>query len=104
MMNVNKFCTKEYSKYKLYKDTECTKIQWKTLFEYCKEIEINLITCTLEKAFFDLAYNNGCRLVKIHGTDLTNQLFLQYIKDKGDCEIILETQCSTDYEIKQLRI
>ena len=101
MMNVNEFCTKEYSKYQLYKDTEFTETQWKALFGYCKEIEMNLIPCTLEKASFDLAYNYGYRLVKIHGTDLTNQIFLKYIKDKGDCKIILETQCSTDYEIKQ---
>lgn len=101
MMNVEEFCTKDYSKYQLYKDTEFNETQWKTLFEYCKEIEIDLIPCTLEKASFDLAYNYGYRLVKIHGTDLTNQLFLQYIKDKGGCKIILETQCSSDYEIKQ---
>lgn len=101
MMNVEEFCTKEYSKYQLYKDTEFSEAQWKTLFEYCKEIQIDLIPCTLEKASFDLAYNYGYRLVKIHGTDLTNQLFLNYIKAKGDCKIILETQCSTDYEIKQ---
>lgn len=50
MMNVNEFCTKEYSKYQLYKDTEFTETQWKTLFAYCKEIEMDLIPCTLEKA------------------------------------------------------
>lgn len=27
MMNVNEFCTKEYSKYQLYKDTEFTETQ-----------------------------------------------------------------------------
>jgi sialic acid synthase SpsE/spore coat polysaccharide biosynthesis protein SpsF (cytidylyltransferase family) len=101
MMNVEEFCTKEYSKYQLYKDTEFTESQWQELFEYCKVIQIDLIPCTLEKVSFDLAYNFGYRLVKIHGTDLTNDLFLTYIKEKGDCRIILETQCSTDYEIKR---
>lgn len=101
MMNVDEFCTKEYSKYQLYKDTEFTAAQWTQLFDFCKEINIHLIPCTLEKSSFDLAYNYGFRLVKIHGTDLTNVPFLQYIKDKGDCKIILETQCSTDYEVKQ---
>lgn len=101
MMNVEEFCTKEYSKYQLYKDTEFTESQWQELFEYCKVIQIDLIPCTLEKVSFDLAYNFGYRLVKIHGTDLTNDLFLKYIKEKGDCRIILETQCSTDYEVKR---
>ncbi len=101
MMNVDEFCTKEYSKYQLYKDTEFTALQWTQLFDYCKEINMSLIPCTLEKSSFDLAYSYGYRLVKIHGTDLTNEPFLQYIKDKGDCKIILETQCSTDYEVKQ---
>lgn len=100
MMNVNEFCTKEYTKYKLYKDTEFSEQQWVELFDYCKNIGIVVIPCTLEKASFDVAYNYGCRLVKIHGTDLTNFQLLQYIKDKGDCRLILETQCCTDFEIK----
>ena len=101
MMNVEEFCTKDYSKYQLYKDTEFTENQWIELFNYCGEIDLEVIPCTLEKSSFDVAYNYGYRLVKIHGTDLTNTPFLQYIKDKGDCKILLETQCSTDFEIKQ---
>lgn len=100
MMNVEEFCTKEYSKYQLYNDTEFSERQWIELFDYSKEIGIELIPCTLEKSSFDLAYNYGWRLVKIHGTDLTNAPLLQYIKDKGDCKVILETQCCTDFEIK----
>ena len=99
VMNVDEFCTKQYSKYKLYKETEFSKDQWIKLFEYCKTINLEVIPCTLEKASFDLAYDYGYRLVKIHGTDLTNFHLLQHIKDKGDCKIILETQCSTDFEI-----
>jgi sialic acid synthase SpsE/spore coat polysaccharide biosynthesis protein SpsF (cytidylyltransferase family) len=99
MMNVEEFCTKEYSKYQLYKDTEFTPAQWKEIFDHCKELQIDLIPCTLERSSFDTAYNYGYRLVKIHGTDLTNKPLLEYIKSKGDCKIILETQCSTDYEI-----
>lgn len=100
MMNVEEFCTKDYIKYKLYKDTEFTKEQWIQLFDFCKEIEIAIIPCTLEKASFDIAYDYGFRLIKIHGTDLTNAPFLNYIKSKGDCRIILETQASTDFEIQ----
>jgi len=33
MMNVDEFCTKEYSKYQLYKDTEFSETQWKELFK-----------------------------------------------------------------------
>ncbi len=100
MMNVDEFCTKEYSKYQLYKDTEFSPKQWQEIFTLCKEIGLEVIPCTLEKSSFDMAYNYGYRLVKIHGTDLTNEPLLKYIRAKGDCKIILETQCSTDYEIK----
>jgi N,N'-diacetyllegionaminate synthase len=100
MMNVKEFCTVEYVKHQLYLDTEFTEKQWIELFDYCKKIELVVLPCTLEQKSFDLAYNYGYRLIKIHGTDLTNQPFLNYIKSKGDCKIILETQCSTDFEIK----
>jgi N,N'-diacetyllegionaminate synthase len=102
MMNVDEFCTKEYSKYQLYKDTEFSEKQWIELFDYCNKIAIDVIPCTLEKSSFELAYNYGWRLVKIHGTDLTNAPLLQHIKDKGDCRVILETQCCTDFEIKMV--
>jgi len=99
MMNVESFCTHDYVKYQLYKDTEFAENQWVELFDFCKTIELDLIPCTLELDSFNLAYNYGFRLVKIHGTDLTNQPFLEYIKEKQDCYVILETQCCTDYEI-----
>jgi N,N'-diacetyllegionaminate synthase len=100
MMNVKEFCTDEYVKHQLYLDTEFTEKQWIELFNYCKNIGLEVLPCTLEQKSFDLAYNYGFRLVKIHGTDLTNKPFLNYIKSKGDCKIILETQCCTDFEIK----
>lgn len=100
MMNVEEFCTREYAKYKLYKDTEFSEKQWIELFDFCKSLNIELIPCTLERPSFDLAYGYGYRLVKIHGTDLMNIPFLKYIKEKKDCKVILETQCSTDYEVK----
>lgn len=100
MMNVEEFCTKDYSKYQLYKETEFSTAQWIELFDHCKTLDLDVIPCTLEKASFDTAYNYGFRLVKIHGTDLTNAPLLDYIRSKNDCRIILETQCSTDYEIK----
>ena len=44
MMNVEEFCTKEYSKYQLYKDTEFTTNQWVELFDYCKTINVGIDT------------------------------------------------------------
>lgn len=100
MMNVDAFCTKDYSKYQLYKDTEFSEQKWTELFDFCKQIDLQVLPCTLEEKSFELAYNYGFRLFKIHGTDLTNFPFLDVIKSKGDSKIILETQCSTDLEIK----
>lgn len=99
IMNVDTFCTKSYEKYELYKNTEISQTEWLEVFAHCKKLELNLIPCTLEKESFDFAYNQGFRLVKIHGTDLTNRKLLEYINSKGDCRVLLETQCCTDFEI-----
>ena len=56
MMNVNEFCTTAYSKYQLYKDTEFSEKQWIELFDYCKQIDIEVIPCTLEKLSFDVDF------------------------------------------------
>jgi N,N'-diacetyllegionaminate synthase len=99
LMDTEAFCTPDYSKYQLYKDTEFSPKQWTELFDYCKSISLEVIPCPLEENSFQLVYEYGFRLIKIHGTDLTNFGYLDFIQKKGDCRIILETQASTDLEV-----
>lgn len=100
VMNVDSFCTKDYSKHGLYKDTEFTPQEWNNLFDYCKEIEIDVIPCVLEEESFKNCYDYGFRLIKIHATDITNEPFLKLIATKHDIKVILETQCATIFEVK----
>ena len=94
------FCTNEYSKVEIYLENSFSKDEWIEIFNYCKELQLNLIPCVLEENSFNMCYDYGFRLFKLHGTDITNIPFLNLIKAKGDCRIILETQCSTFQDIE----
>lgn len=100
VMDVDAFCVSEYTKYNLYKETEFTHQQWIELFDFCKSIEMKVIPCVLEESSFNLCYNYGFRLIKIHATDITNEPFLKIIASKEDVKIILETQCATLFEVE----
>ena len=100
VMNVDAFCTKDYSKHGLYKDTEFTPQEWNELFDYCKEIEIDVIPCVLEEVSFENCYDYGFRLIKIHATDITNGPLLKLMATKHDIKFILETQCASIFEVK----
>ena len=100
VMNVNQFCVTDYEKNQLYKDTEFTELQWLTLFDFCKENDIEVIPCVLEEASLEMCYNYGFRLLKLHATDITNKPLLQLIADKIDVKVILETQCATMFEVE----
>ena len=38
IMDVDSFCTSNYSKYNIYKDNNISFTEWTSLFEYCREI------------------------------------------------------------------
>jgi sialic acid synthase SpsE/spore coat polysaccharide biosynthesis protein SpsF (cytidylyltransferase family) len=99
VMNVDAFCTENYVKYDLYKETEFSEEQWKHVFDYCESINMALIPCVLDEKSFNLAYNYGFKLMKLHATDITNEPFLNYITTKKDVQFLLETQCATVFEI-----
>lgn len=100
VMNVDSFCSKDYEKYQLYKDTEFSVNEWINLFDFCSENNIDVIPCALEEDSFNLCYNYGFKKFKIHGTDITNKPFLSLISKKNNVEIILETQCASMFEIE----
>ena len=99
IMNVDAFCVEDYERYPIYKDTEFSDDEWRQVFDHCKSIDIEVIPCVLDEASFDLCYNYGFRFLKIHATDITNKPFLEFIASKGNCKILLETQCATLFEI-----
>ncbi len=100
VMDVDDFCTKDYSKYELYKENTLKKREWIDFFKFCKKNNINIIPCVLEASSFNLCYNYGLRFLKLHATDITNEPFLNLINEKNDVRLLLETQCSTYQDIE----
>lgn len=100
VMDTQAFCVSDYERYNIYIDNEISKQKWIEVFNYCESTDVKLIPCPLEKSSFDLCYDYGYRLFKVHATDITNKKFLEYIKLKGDCEVLLETQCATNLDIR----
>lgn len=99
IMDTKSFCVSNYGRYQIYLDTEISQSDWTRLFDFCGSQNINLLPCVLEEASFDLCYNSGFRLFKIHATDINNKPFLESIA-KTDSRIILETQCATNFDIR----
>lgn len=99
VLQVDSFCVKEYKKYNLYKDNEFSREEWIRLFDYCKEIGIEVIPCVLDEASFHICNDYGFSLLKLHATDLTNKPLLDLIVNESEARILLETQCATLFEI-----
>jgi N,N'-diacetyllegionaminate synthase len=100
VMDTEVFCVRDYERYDIYIENEISKEDWIRVFDFCGDLDLDLIPCALEDSSFNLCYNYGFRLFKIHATDITNKSFLENIKSKGDCKVILETQCATNFDIR----
>jgi sialic acid synthase SpsE/spore coat polysaccharide biosynthesis protein SpsF (cytidylyltransferase family) len=99
VLNANEFAEKTHPKFEFYKKIEIKDNDWIDFFNYCKDFKIKLLPCVLDVYSFDLCYKYGFRLFKIHGTDISNKTLLEYISDKNDCGVILESQYATNFEI-----
>ena len=99
VMSVPEFCTKDYSKYLLYKENTLDFKEWNLVFDFCKSIDLNVIPCVLDLYSLEYCYNYGMRFFKLHATDITNIPMLEYLRTKEDVLLILETQCATSLEI-----
>lgn len=97
--NTEAFCTKDYSKYEICKEVELCSEEWIRVFEYCKNIELELIPCILDEPSLELVINNGFSFIKIHATDLLNIPFLEKIASLN-VKVLLETQCATKRDIQ----
>ncbi len=100
VMHVESFCTKDYSKYELYKNAEFSKEQWYEVFDYCLENDLKVIPCVLEETSLEWCVNYGFLLFKIHATDITNYPLLKKISELKGAKVIIETQCATMFEVK----
>ena len=99
IMDTKSFCVEDYERYQIYIDNEISKMDWKKVFDFCNDIDLELIPCVLDESSFRFCYNEGFRFFKIHATDITNKYFLEEIA-KNDCSVILETQCASNFDIR----
>lgn len=99
VMDVASFCVAEYSKYDIYKNNTLTFREWEKFFESSSENDISLIPCVLDMESLQFCYERGFRLLKLHATDITNIPMLNYIMERKDITVILETQCTTSLEV-----
>tara|TARA_R110002050_G_scaffold178088_2_gene311327 strand:+ start:11900 stop:13591 length:1692 start_codon:yes stop_codon:yes gene_type:complete len=100
IMDVAEFCTKDYSKYKIYEENTLTFPEWQEFFKYSKEIDLKIIPCVLDTSSFDFCYSEGFRFLKLHATDISNIAMLEKMATFDDVSFILETQCATNLELK----
>ena len=99
-MDVDAFCVEDYSKYQIYEENTLSFDEWKQVFAFCKEINLEVIPCVLDIPSFHLCYKEGYRFLKLHATDITNKVMLDAMAQYDDVRFILETQCATNLELK----
>jgi|GEM_PF-702932 len=100
VMNARDFSVPDYSKYQLYIENEISFKNWEKLFNYCKQMGINVLPCILDEASFEFCYSYGFRFFKIHATDIVNEPFLKLLAARNDCRYMLETQVATNFDIQ----
>jgi N,N'-diacetyllegionaminate synthase len=99
VMDVDDFCSEDYSKYELYKKYSINFKDLDLFFEEARSLNIEIIVCVLDVSSFNYIYLKGFRFLKIHATDISNEALLDLINTKEDVSIILETQCATHFDI-----
>lgn len=99
VMDVDDFCTRNYSKYKLYEKYSLSFEEFDYFFEKTKNINLEYIPCVLDVNSFKYIYKKGCKFLKIHATDISNEALIECIISNSDISVILETQCATHFDI-----
>ncbi len=98
IVNENYFCDKDYPSRHIVKKCSFSKDQWMLFFKYAKKNNIRLIPCPCDIDSLNFVFKNKFKIIKIHGTDLTNIPFLKIISKKK-IQVILETQLATERDI-----
>ena len=98
VLDTESFCDPSYTKRELIEKIVFSKEQWKELFNYCKELELNFIPCAADLNSFKFCVQQGFTLFKLHGSDLLNILILDEIK-KSEVKVLIETQLATVRDI-----
>jgi len=99
VMDVDDFCTKEYSKYELYAKYSLSFEEFDYFFDSTRHLEIEYIPCVLDVKSLNFILSKGFKFIKIHATDISNLALLNCIASNPEISVILETQCATHFDI-----
>ena len=72
LVYADELATPDYLHYELFKGLEMPDTSWKELFDYSKELNIELNFDIFGTKSLNLCQDIGVKGIKIHGTDITN--------------------------------
>lgn len=98
VINKDYFCDKTYSSKQVIEKICFNQREWKSFFKFCKKDKIKIIPCPADINSLKFVFNEGFKLIKLHGSDILNTPMLNFIS-KHDVKILLETQLATERDI-----
>ena len=100
LVYADELATQDYTYYKLFKNLEMSDSQWKELYDYSKELKIELNFDIFGKKSLKLSEKLGVKGIKLHGTDITNIGLLREVAKSKIKNIYLGAGGSNLDEIK----
>ena len=98
IFDLNSFCDQSYKSREVTESVCFSFKVWEKFFKFSKKKKISLLPCPCDVKSLKFVINSKFKLIKVHGTDLTNIPFLK-ILGKSNIKIILETQLATVRDI-----
>ena len=98
IFDINSFCDQSYKSRNITESVCFSFKEWEKFFIFAKKRKIALLPCPCDIKSLKFVVKNRFKLIKVHGTDLTNIPFLKYIARKK-VDLILETQLATERDI-----
>ncbi len=98
ILKLETFCDSTYERRDLVEQIVFSQTQWREFFNYCREIELELIPCPADLASLEFCLAEGFSLLKLHGTDLLNMPILDKLSH-SKVKVLVETQLATERDI-----
>ena len=100
LVYADELATSDYIHYKLFKSLEMSDNEWKDLYDYSRELKIELNFDIFGKKSLKLSEKLGIKGIKLHGTDITNIGLLREVAKSKIKNIYLGAGGSNLDEIK----
>ena len=100
LVYADELATPDYLHYKLFKSLEMVDDSWRELFDYSRELNIELNFDVFGTQSLNLCQELGVQGIKLHGTDMTNIGLLKEVADSNIKNIYLGAGGSNHTEIE----